>query len=336
MITESQGSSIVQSRLQVLERELEKTRTKLTETEYLLSAATRPGQPVVEPPAQPTLQMPEITAPVTLVPPPLDAVAPAAEIPAEERRTGLERREIQALPANPQDERRLIPERRKASAKNVKKAAPVAQTPPVTPLAPLPTRSGRSPTKPSRSPTEPSLLPIVPRRRCRADRPGHRSDHRPDLRARVHSGAGPGFRDRRQSIPTICLPSTSMRYRPLSASTTRARSPTASATCAAAWANPRPTSPGFPDPIPRPFVTICWDIVWYQYLVDLRRDLPSSAERVTLHREGMDLDELAFYFSEKNAVVNDDGRLDASELEVRLLSDPSALITEMDDAKRRS
>jgi len=43
----------------------------------------------------------------------------------------------------------------------------------------------------------------------------------------------------------------------------------------------------------------------------------------------MDLDELAYYFKEPNAVINDDGRLDASELEVRLLSDPSALITEM-------
>ena len=43
----------------------------------------------------------------------------------------------------------------------------------------------------------------------------------------------------------------------------------------------------------------------------------------------MDLDELAYYFRDPNALVNDDGRLDASELEVRLLSDPSALITEM-------
>jgi hypothetical protein len=76
-------------------------------------------------------------------------------------------------------------------------------------------------------------------------------------------------------------------------------------------------------------LTIFWDIVWYQYVIDLRRDLPSSTPRVILHREGMDLDELAFHFREKNATVNDDGRLDASELEVRLLSDPSALITEM-------
>jgi ribosome-binding protein aMBF1 (putative translation factor) len=79
---------------------------------------------------------------------------------------------------------------------------------------------------------------------------------------------------------------------------------------------------------PRAFVTITWDIVWYQYLVDMRPDVPSD-QRVVLHREGMDLDELAHYFKEKNATIDDSGRLDASELEVKLLSDPSALITEM-------
>jgi ribosome-binding protein aMBF1 (putative translation factor) len=79
---------------------------------------------------------------------------------------------------------------------------------------------------------------------------------------------------------------------------------------------------------PRAFVTITWDIVWYQYLVDMRPDVPSD-QRVVLHREGMDLDELAHYFKEKNATIDDNGRLDASELEVKLLSDPSALITEM-------
>jgi hypothetical protein len=63
--------------------------------------------------------------------------------------------------------------------------------------------------------------------------------------------------------------------------------------------------------------------------------LPSSADRVTLHREGMDVEELAFHFREKNAVINDDGRLDASELEVHLLSDPSALITEMTPEERQ-
>jgi hypothetical protein len=84
-----------------------------------------------------------------------------------------------------------------------------------------------------------------------------------------------------------------------------------------------------PSGEPRAVLTITWDIVWYQYVIDLRRDLPSGHERVLLHREGMDLDELPYYFKESNALINDDGRLDASELEVRLLSDPSALITEM-------
>jgi hypothetical protein len=79
---------------------------------------------------------------------------------------------------------------------------------------------------------------------------------------------------------------------------------------------------------PRALVTVAWDIIWYQYLVDLRRDVPTD-QRVTLHREGMDLDELTPVFKEKNASVDDEGRLDASELEVKLLSDPSTLITEM-------
>jgi hypothetical protein len=79
---------------------------------------------------------------------------------------------------------------------------------------------------------------------------------------------------------------------------------------------------------PRALITIAWDIIWYQYLIDLRRDIPSD-ERVTLHREGMDLDELTAIFKEKNSSIDDEGRLDASELEVKLLSDPSTLITEM-------
>ena len=79
---------------------------------------------------------------------------------------------------------------------------------------------------------------------------------------------------------------------------------------------------------PRALVTVAWDIIWYQYLVDLRRDIPAD-QRVTLHREGMDLEELTPVFKAKNASVDDEGRLDASELEVKLLSDPSTLITEM-------
>ena len=86
---------------------------------------------------------------------------------------------------------------------------------------------------------------------------------------------------------------------------------------------------------PAALLTVTWDIIWYQYLIDLRRDAPSDA-RVTLHREGMDLDELAAIFKEKNASLDDDGRLDASELEVKLLSDPSTLNTEMSVDEERA
>jgi hypothetical protein len=78
----------------------------------------------------------------------------------------------------------------------------------------------------------------------------------------------------------------------------------------------------------RVLVTITWDIVWYQYLVDLSPD-PISGEHVSLFREGMDLGDLNDCFKDKNATIDDEGRLDASELEVRLLSDPTVLITEL-------
>ena len=86
---------------------------------------------------------------------------------------------------------------------------------------------------------------------------------------------------------------------------------------------------------PRALLTVAWDIIWYQYLIDLRRDIPSD-QRVSLHREGMDLDELTAAFREKNSSVDDEGRLDASELEVKLLSDPSTLITEMSVEEERA
>ena len=82
-------------------------------------------------------------------------------------------------------------------------------------------------------------------------------------------------------------------------------------------------------------VTVAWDIVWYQFLVDLARDVPQD-QRVSLFCEGMDLAELTDHFKEPNAIVDEDGRLDASELEVALLSDPSALITEMTPEEERA
>ena len=86
---------------------------------------------------------------------------------------------------------------------------------------------------------------------------------------------------------------------------------------------------------PQALLTIAWDIIWYQYLIELRRDIPTD-KRVVLHRQGMDLDELTPIFREKNSSVDDEGRLDASELEVKLLSDPSTLITEMTDDEERA
>ncbi len=91
---------------------------------------------------------------------------------------------------------------------------------------------------------------------------------------------------------------------------------------------PRANLTKLPGAIPRALLTLAWDIIWYQYLIDLRRDVP-SAERVALHREGFDLDELSSLFKERNCLIDDEGRLDASELEVRLLSDPTVLLTEM-------
>ena len=75
-------------------------------------------------------------------------------------------------------------------------------------------------------------------------------------------------------------------------------------------------------------VTIFWDIVWYQYLIDLRKELPPEDTRVWLDGEGMDLNELEPRFTQKNANVNDDGRVDASLMEIDLLSDPSTVIEE--------
>ena len=161
MITESQGRSAVQSRVQELERELEKTRTQLTETEFLLSAAGRPV--LAEAPVQPMVQMPEVSMPVALVPPPLDAVE--ADEAAGERRSGDDRRETPAMPADPGDERRHAPERRKSPPKAAKAAAALKQ-------AAAATQPLRRTSRPNPRPT-----PSTPNRRPRA-RPPVRSSFR--------------------------------------------------------------------------------------------------------------------------------------------------------------
>jgi|WetSurMetagenome_2_1015567.scaffolds.fasta_scaffold14387_3 hypothetical protein len=306
MITESQGRSAVQSRVQELEHELEKTRTQLTETEFLLSAAGRPV--LAEAPAQPIVRMPEVSIPVTLVPPPLDAVV--AEAPAGERRSGGERRETPATAASPTDERRHAPERRKSPPKAAKAAAPVEQKPaPAEPVAPgvetHPAADLFAAQAQTTGQTTGSIF--VPAQALASDA----ADRHPDEAPTFHIGEVQAAQRYYNECPFV------NRIRDVRRS----------------LGKPKANVSRLPGSNPLAVVTVCWDIVWYQYLVDLRRDLPSTAERVTLYREGMDLDELAFHFREKNAVVNDDGKLDASELEVRLLSDPSALITDMDDVE---
>ncbi len=77
----------------------------------------------------------------------------------------------------------------------------------------------------------------------------------------------------------------------------------------------------------RVLITVAWDIVWYQYLVRLEPDT-GGEERVTLFAEGMELHELAENFLSTNAGMDDKGRIDASELEVELLTD-QPLLTDM-------
>lgn len=85
-------------------------------------------------------------------------------------------------------------------------------------------------------------------------------------------------------------------------------------------------------PIPgdrhRVMVTLAWEIVWYQYLVELGSDVPDE-ERCALFAEGMELEELAPHFRVANAALDEGGRVDASELELSLLAEPPELLSEL-------
>lgn len=69
-------------------------------------------------------------------------------------------------------------------------------------------------------------------------------------------------------------------------------------------------------------LTVGWDIVWYQYLLDLSED--AEDDQVIQFGEGMELTELSDVFKETNAIIEDSGRLDASELELSLEQDHPA------------
>jgi hypothetical protein len=75
----------------------------------------------------------------------------------------------------------------------------------------------------------------------------------------------------------------------------------------------------------RILATVAWEIVWYQYLINLDESV-DQGERVTLYGEGMQLEELPAAFRERNAVLDDEGRIDASELEFSLLGENAEII----------
>ncbi len=76
-------------------------------------------------------------------------------------------------------------------------------------------------------------------------------------------------------------------------------------------------------------LTVAWDIVWYQYLLDLSpepEDVP-----VDLFAEGLELSELSAPFKEANGIIDDQGRFDASELELSLERDHPAHLAARED-----
>jgi hypothetical protein len=291
MITESQGRSVVESRVQQLEHELDLSRSQLSRAQSALDTvnplSAGPAEAAHEPTGLAANLFPEITeenlTPAVYEVPPAPAVAPisATSWQPEAKPNGHEPADKPAAPAGgngaPSSEN---PAESPAGSTPAQPSAPLGSPPPVVPAQAVAA----------------AIAPIDP-------------DHVPTFRIEEVQAAQRYFNE----SPFI------NRVRDVRQSLGR----------------PKANLTRLPGSDPLGVVTVAWEIVWYQYLVDMRRDVPPSADRVTLYREGMDLDELAYHFREKNAVINDDGRLDASELEVRLLSDPSALITEMTDEQRR-
>jgi hypothetical protein len=284
----------VESRVEALERELELTRARLRETEALLAAATASA---AGPPRG------AAGAPATDVP-------PAAGSGAEPARTEFAVPPIETtVPefAPPEPPPSLLPLETEPTLETVQpaggddfpSAAEDTEESPAGAAAPVSGAARAAGVEPAAEPGPPPALPLVPPPGA-AEIPRHLEYHAFEL-AEVQIA---------------------QRYYNESAFTARIRDVRRS------LGRPRANLTKLPGAVPRALLTIAWDIIWYQYLIDLRRDIPSD-QRIVLHREGLDLDELAGYFKEKNASIDDEGRLDASELEVKLLSDPTVLLTEM-------
>lgn len=334
MITDSQGKTAVENRLHMLEHELDATRTKLSETEFLLTAATA-GGPGADALANtlPPLETPTVSAPASLpeVRPPSagTAIAPTEEEPGTSVAAAPSTSDVPAVTppaveadtvaggeagvmAGSEDVVATGSEDGALADEEDRTMADAPVVPPVDESAGAPTGA-----PPAAVPAAPLVAPPV--------RPVAAG---PD----AEPPETPADDDQRSDrLPTFRIDEVqaAQRYYNESPFTGRIRDVRQS------LGKPKANLTRLPGTEPHAIVTIAWDIVWYQYHVNMRRDLPSGVERVSLHREGMDLDELAFYFKEKNAVINDDGRLDASELEVKLLSDPDALITEMTSEEMR-
>ncbi|HZK48928.1 MAG TPA: hypothetical protein VFD74_04940, partial [Thermoleophilia bacterium] len=84
----------------------------------------------------------------------------------------------------------------------------------------------------------------------------------------------------------------------------------------------------------RALLTVAWDIVWYQFLFDLS-DKP-EAPGAALFAEGMELSEIADHFKQSNAMIDDQGRLDASELALSLERDHPANEEALDEAEAQA
>ncbi len=304
MLTDTQGkSSLINNRLKELERELEITRGRLREAESLLPDAVA-AETAPHPEA---LVWPEEVAPITLDS--LVAESRAAATTATEAQDSEAVAPLEAPAPVP------VPAEAEAtveSAEQGKAALSAASTPEQRPVKP-----------PSKSAAAKAEADGAAAERVAAKRPAAKpAASEPDVAAwdthqlAVNDG---------QITGTFAISDVqaAQRYYNESVFVDRIRDVRRS------LGKPKASLVRLAGAEPQTILTVFWDIVWYQYLIDLRRDLPSTAPRVVLHREGMDLDELAFHFRDKNSTVNDDGRLDASELEVRLLSDPSVLITDM-------
>lgn len=300
-ITEAQGKTAAESRLRLLEHELDKTRSRLQNAELSLSGAMAPApvsslipDAAAAPPSSEAAPAwspgSPIPAQTTPVPPPVDEEPLGPAEPAT------------PVPSTPADA--APPEETPASQE-----ASASSEMPESPWEPGPGTSESEQASAQRTAAEPPEPAEAP----------------------LETVPGPAASDDIQDSGSFQISEVQVvqRYYNESPFISRVRDVHRS------LGKPRANLTKVPGGEPRVIVTVAWDIVWYQYLVYLKRDLPSSQERVVLHREGMDLDELAYYFKERNATINDDGRLDASELEVRLLSDPSALITDMTDEERR-